>query len=86
MLAVLPFENMSGDPEQECVVDDLIDNVTTALSHIRTLFVIACNSAFTYEGKPPEGRRVGRELDVRYVLEGSVRNVGLRALITRRYV
>ncbi len=72
-LVVLPFQNMSGDPSQEYLADGLVEDVTTALSRIRWLFVIARNSAFTYKGRAVDVRQVGRELGVRYVVEGSVR-------------
>jgi adenylate cyclase len=81
-LVVLPFQNMSGDPEQEYFVDGLVEDITTALSCIRSLFVIARNSAFTYKGRAVDVRQVGRELGVRYVLEGSVRKAGNRIRIT----
>jgi TolB-like protein len=72
-IAVLPFENMSGDPEQEYFVDGLVEEIITALSRFKWLFVIARNSSFTFEGKAVDIREVGRRLGVRYVLEGSVR-------------
>jgi adenylate cyclase len=81
-LAVLPFNNMGGDAEQEYFVDGLVEEITTALSCIRWLFVIARNSAFTYKGRAVDVRQVGRELGVRYVLEGSVRKSGDRMRIT----
>jgi adenylate cyclase len=81
-IAVLPFANMSGDPEQEYFADGMTEDITTALSHIRWLFVIARNSAFAYKGTSPDIRKVGRELGVRYVLEGSVRKSGNRVRIT----
>jgi len=73
LIAVLPFVNLSGDPEQEYFVDGMVEEIITALSRIRWLFVIARNSSFTYKGQATDLRRVGRELGVRYVLEGSVR-------------
>ena len=73
---------MSGDPEQEYFSDGMAEDITTALSRIRSLFVIARNSAFTYKGTSPDIRKVGRELGVRYVLEGSVRKSGNRVRIT----
>ena len=76
-LVVLPFQNMSGDPEQEYFADGMVEDITTALSRIRSLFVIARNSAFTYKGRAVDVRQVGRELGVRYVLEGSVRKAGI---------
>ena len=80
-LAVLPFRNMSGDPEQEYFTDGMVEDITTALSRIRWLFVIARNSAFAYKGRVVDVRQVGRELGVRYVLEGSVRRTGGRVRI-----
>jgi len=71
-IAVLPFQNMSGDPEQEYFADGMVEDVTTGLSRIKWLFVIARNSSFAYKGKAIDIKRVGRELGVRYVLEGSV--------------
>ena len=71
-IAVLPFENMSGDPEQEYFADGMVEEIITALSRFKWLFVIARNSSFTYKGKMVDVKRVGRELGVRYVLEGSV--------------
>jgi TolB-like protein len=81
-LVVLPFQNMSGDPEQAYFADGMVEDITTALSRIRSLFVIARNSAFTYKGRAVDIRQVGRELGVRYVLEGSVRRAGSRVRIT----
>jgi TolB-like protein len=75
-IAVLPFTNMSGDPEQEYFADGLTDDVTTDLSRIADTFVIARNTAFTYKGKSVDAKQIGRELGVRYVLEGSVRRTG----------
>ena len=72
-IAVLPFANMSGDPEQKYFADGVVEDIITALSRVRALFVIARNSSFAYEGKAVDIRQVGRELGVRYVLEGSVR-------------
>jgi adenylate cyclase len=85
-IAVLPFQNMSGDPEQEYFVDGLVEDITTALSCMRSLFVIARNSAFTYKGRAVDVRQVGRDLGVRYVLEGSVRKAGSRLRITGQLV
>jgi TolB-like protein/class 3 adenylate cyclase/tetratricopeptide (TPR) repeat protein len=85
-IAVLPFANMSGDPEQEYFVDGVVEEIITALSRIRWLFVIARNSSFTYKGQPVDVKRVGRELGVRYVLEGSVRKVGQRVRITGQLI
>ena len=75
-IVVLPFENLSGDPEQEYFADGITDDLTTDLSHLPDSFVIARNTAFTYKGKPVDAKQIGRELGVRYVLEGSVRRVG----------
>jgi len=72
-IAVLPFQNMSGDPEQEYFADGMVEEITTALSRFKWLFVIARNSSFTYRGKAVNVKQVGYELGVRYVLEGSVR-------------
>ena len=81
-LAVLSFTNMSGDPEQEFVSDGIAEDVITALSRHPSLFVIARNSTFTYKGRAVDVKQVGRELGVRYVLEGSVRKVGNRIRVT----
>jgi TolB-like protein/class 3 adenylate cyclase len=85
-IAVLPFQNISGDPEQEYFVDGMIEEIITALSRIRWLFVIARNSSFSYKGQSPDVRQVGRELGVRYVLEGSVRKAGNRVRITGQLI
>ena len=85
-IAVLPFANMSGDPEQEYFVDGMVEEIITALSRIRWLFVIARNSTFTYKGRAIDVKQVGRELGVRYVLEGSVRKAGQRARITGQLI
>jgi adenylate cyclase len=85
-IAVLPFENMSGDPEQEYFVDGMVEEIITALSRIRWLFVIARNSTFTYKGQAVDVKQVGRELSVRYVLEGSVRKAGGRVRITGQLI
>jgi len=85
-IAVLPFQNMSGDPEQEYFVDGMVEEIITALSRIRWLFVIARNSSFTYKGQAVDVKRVGRELGVRYVLEGSVRKAGGRVRITGQLI
>ena len=71
---MLPFENMSGDPEQEYFADGMVEDIITALSRFRSLFVIARNSTFTYKAKAVDIRQVARDLGVRYVLEGSVRH------------
>ena len=85
-IAVLPFANMSGDPEQEYFADGMVEEIITALSRIRWLFVIARNSTFTYKGQAIDVKRVGRELGVRYVLEGSVRKAGGRVRITAQLI
>ena len=85
-IAVLPFQNMSGDPEQEYFADGMVEEIITALSRIRWLFVIARNSSFTYKGQAIDVKRVGRELGVRYVLEGSVRKAGGRVRITAQLI
>ncbi len=85
-IAVLPFQNMSGDPEQEYFADGMVEEIITALSRIRWLFVIARNSSFTYKGRAVEVKQVGRELGVRYVLEGSVRKSGNRVRITAQLI
>jgi adenylate cyclase len=85
-IAVLPFQNMSGDPEQEYFADGMVEEIITALSRIRWLFVIARNSSFTYKGQAVDLKRVGRELGVRYVLEGSVRKSGNRVRITGQLI
>jgi len=85
-IAVLPFANMSGDPEQEYFADGMVEEIITALSRIRWLFVIARNSSFTYKGQAVDVKQVGRELGVRYVLEGSVRKGGNRVRITAQLI
>jgi adenylate cyclase len=85
-IAVLPFQNMSGDPEQEYFVDGMVEEIITALSRIRWLFVIARNSTFTYKGQAVDVKQIGRELGVRYVLEGSVRKAGGRVRITGQLI
>jgi adenylate cyclase len=85
-LAVLPFANLSGDPEQEYFEDGMVEDITTALSRIGGLFVIARNSSFTYKGRAVDVRQVGPELGVRYVVEGSVRKAGGRVRITCQLV
>src|SRR5262249_13992642 len=81
-LAVLPFANMSGDPEQEYLADGISEDIITGLSKLRWFFVIARNSSFAYKGKTVDVKRAARELGVRYVLEGSVRKSGNRVRIT----
>jgi TolB-like protein/class 3 adenylate cyclase/Tfp pilus assembly protein PilF len=85
-IAVLPFQNMSGDPEQEYFADGMVEDIITALSRFQSLFVIARNSSFTYKGKAVDIKQVGRELGVRYVLEGSVRKAGGRVRITGQLI
>jgi adenylate cyclase len=85
-LAVLPFQNMSGDPEQEYFADGIVEEITTAISRFSWLFVIARNSSFMYKGKAVDVRQVARELGVRYVLEGSVRKAGTRVRITGQLI
>ena len=85
-IAVLPFNNMSGDPEQEYFADGIVEEIITALSRMRWLFVIARNSSFTYKGRAVDVKQVGRELGVRYVLEGSVRKAANRVRITAQLI
>ena len=85
-IAVLPFANLSGDPEQEYFADGMAEEIITALSRIRWLFVIARNSSFTYKGQVIDIKRVGRDLGVRYVLEGAVRKAGDRVRITAQLI
>src|SRR5271165_3203933 len=85
-IAVLPFQNMSGDPDQEYFADGMVEEIITALSRIRWLFVLARNSSFIYKGQSPDAKRVGREMGVRYVLEGSVRKAGGRVRITAQLI
>jgi adenylate cyclase len=85
-IAVLPFANMSGDPEQEYFADGMVEEIITALSRIRWLFVIARNSSFTYKGQAVDVKQVAHELGVRYVLEGSVRKAGDRVRITAQLI
>jgi TolB-like protein/class 3 adenylate cyclase len=85
-IAVLPFQNMSGDVEQEYFADGMAEDIITALSRFKSLFVIARNSSFTYKGKAVDIKQVGRDLGVRYVLEGSVRKAGNRVRITGQLI
>jgi adenylate cyclase len=85
-IAVLPFQNMSGDPEQEYFADGMVEEITTALSRFKWLFVIARNSSFTFKGKAVDVKEVGRRLGVRYVLEGSVRKASGKVRITRQLI
>jgi TolB-like protein len=85
-IAVLPFANLSGDPEQDYFADGMVDEITTALSRFKSLFVIARNSSFTYKGRAVDIKLVGRELGVRYVLEGSVRKAAGRVRISGQLI
>jgi len=85
-IAVLPFQNLSADPEQEYFADGVVEDITMALSLFRWLFVIARNSSFTYKGRPVDIKQVGRELGVRYLLEGSVRKAGNRIRIAGQLI
>ncbi|MBV9377957.1 MAG: winged helix-turn-helix domain-containing protein, partial [Alphaproteobacteria bacterium] len=85
-IAVLPFINLNGDPEQEYFADGMVEEIITALSRIRWLFVIARNSSFTYKGQVTDIKQVGRDLGVRYVLEGAVRKAGDRVRITAQLI
>ena len=85
-IAVLPFQNLSADPEQEYFADGVVEDITMALSLFRWLFVIARNSSFTYKGRPVDIKQVGRDLGVRYVLEGSVRKAGNRIRIAGQLI
>src|SRR5215470_10524412 len=85
-IAVLPFTNLSGDPEQEYFADGMVEEVITGLSRFRWLFVIARNSSFTYKGRAVDARQVGRELGVRYLLEGSVRKSANRLRIAGQLI
>src|SRR5262249_58985755 len=84
--AVLPFQNLSSDPEQEFFADGMVEEIITALSRFKELFVIARNSSFTYKGRAVEAKQVGRELGVRYALEGSVRKAANRVRITGQLI
>jgi len=85
-LAVLPFQNLSGDREQEYFTDGMVEEIITVLAHIRWLFVIAASSSFAYKGQAVDVRRIGRELGVRYLLEGSVRTAGGQVRITAQLI
>ncbi|MGY3609126.1 MULTISPECIES: adenylate/guanylate cyclase domain-containing protein [unclassified Bradyrhizobium] len=85
-IAVLPFQNLSGDPEQEYFADGMVEEITTALSRFKWLFVIARNSSFTFKGRPIDIKEVGRRLGVRYVLEGSVRKAAGKVRITGQLI
>ncbi len=85
-IAVLPFQNMSGDPEQDYFADGMVEDIVTGLSRIRWLFVIARNSSFVYKGKAVDVRQAGRELGVRYLVEGGVRKAGAKLRVTAQLV
>jgi TolB-like protein/Tfp pilus assembly protein PilF len=85
-IAVLPFDNLSGDPDQDYFSDGIVEDIITALSRMRWLFVVARNSSFTYKGRAVDVKQVGRELGVRYVLEGSVRKADNRVRITGQLI
>lgn len=85
-IAVLPFANLSGDPEQDYFVDGVVDDIIAALSRVRAFFVIARSSSFSYKGRAVDIKRVGRELGVRYVLEGSFHKAGQRLRISAQLV
>jgi TolB-like protein len=85
-IAILPFTNLSSDPEQDYFADGMVEDIITALSHFKALFVIARNSSFTYKGRAVDVKQIGRELGVRYVLEGSVRKAANRVRITGQLV
>jgi TolB-like protein/class 3 adenylate cyclase len=85
-IAVLPFQNMSADPEQEYFIDGLVEDIVTALSRVKWLFVIARNSSFIYKGRSVDVRQVGRDLGVRYVLEGSIRKAAARIRLTAQLI
>ena len=85
-IAVLPFVNMSGDPEQDYFADGMVEDIITGLSRIKWLFVIARNSSFSYKGRAVDVKQVGRDLGVRYVLEGSVRKAGNRVRISGQLI
>src|SRR5215831_14767912 len=85
-IAVLPFANLSGDPEREYLADGMVEEIITGLARVKCLFVIARNSSFAYKGRAIDIRQVGRELGVRYVLEGSVRKAGDRVRITAQLI
>jgi adenylate cyclase len=85
-IVVLPFENMSGDKEQDYFADGITDDLTTDLSHLQDSFVISRGTAFTYKGKPIDAKQIGRELGVRYVLEGSVRRLSEKVEVNAQLV
>jgi adenylate cyclase len=85
-IVVLPFQNMSGDPEQEYFADGMVEEITAALSRVREFFVIARNSAFSYKGRAVPAQQISRELGVSYLIEGSVRKAGYRVRITAQLI
>jgi adenylate cyclase len=85
-IAVMPFQNLSGDPEQDCFADGMVEDIITSLSRIKWLFVIARNSTFIYKSRAVDVKQVGAQLGVRYVLEGSVRKAGNRVRITAQLI
>ena len=85
-IVVLPFENRSGDKEQDYFADGITDDLTTDLSHLNGSFVIARNTAFAYKGKPVDAKEIGRELGVRYLLEGSVRRLGEKVEVNAQLI
>jgi adenylate cyclase len=85
-IALLPFQNLSGDPEQDYFADGIVEDIITALSNFKSLFVIARNSSFTFKGRAIDVKQVGPELGVRYVLEGSVRKSAGRVRITSQLI
>jgi TolB-like protein/Tfp pilus assembly protein PilF len=85
-IAVLPFQNLSGDPEQDYFADGIVEDIITALSRLRWLFVIARNSSYSYKGRQIDLKQVGRELGVRYICEGAIRKAGSRVRITARLI
>jgi adenylate cyclase len=85
-IVVLPFANLSGDPAQDYLADSLTDELTTALARIRDSFVIARNTAFNYKGKPVEAKAIGKDLGVRYVLEGSVQPTGNQVRVNAQLI
>src|SRR5438094_10192196 len=85
-IAVMPFTNLSSDPEQDYFADGVVEEIITALSRMRWLFVIARNSSFTYKGRAVDVKQIGRELGVRYVLEGSLRKSGQRVRIAGQLI
>jgi adenylate cyclase len=85
-IVVLPFENLSGDKEQDYFADGITDDLTTDLSHLQDSFVISRGTAFTYKGKPVDAKQIGKELGVRYLLEGSVRRLGEKVEVNAQLI